>query len=178
MASIVQDVEALLECLGISLTRTVVVGHSLGGLVACALASLNLPLGTVAIGPVYPNSELQQVMLSRAEAVQRGKRALSTEFAFASFFGDYVSYKLVDGMESLADLIPSAATGSRANPLQKSFIRALLLSQDPDGYASLCRVIANAEEPSYELITTPLLVIAGGEDKVVTVDNCKTIISR
>ena len=64
----------------------------------------------------------------------------------------------------MANTIPNAATGSRSTPLQKAFIRELLLGQNPLGYISLCRVKA------------PLLLIAGEEDKSAPLDGCKHIL--
>lgn len=70
----VQDAKDLLESLSIPLEHTLVVGHSLGGLVACALAATENPRGIVAIGPVYPNPSIEQAMLKRASVVEGGKR--------------------------------------------------------------------------------------------------------
>lgn len=72
----VQDAKDLLESLSIPLEKTLVIGHSLGGLVACALAATENPRGIVAIGPVYPSQAIQQAMLKRASVVEGGKAGL------------------------------------------------------------------------------------------------------
>lgn len=67
----------------------------------------------------------------------------------------------IDGMESLANTIPEAATGSKSTPLQRAMIRELLLSQDPVSYASHCDVIVNMKDPGFAEIRTPVLLLAG-----------------
>lgn len=76
----------------------------------------------------------------------------------------------------MANTIPNAATGSRSTPLQKAFIRELLLGQNPLGYISLCRVVSSATAPDYAAVKAPLLIIAGEEDKSAPLDGCKHIL--
>jgi pimeloyl-ACP methyl ester carboxylesterase len=82
------------------------------------------------------------------------------------------------GMEPMADTIPSGAVGSRSTPLQKAFIRELILGQDPKGYAALCRAIASAQPADYAAITAPFLLIAGEEDKSASMEGCEHIFER
>ena len=81
-------------------------------------------------------------------------------------------------MEAVADSIPAAATGSKANTTHRAFIRTHLLSQSPEGYNSLCQVILTAELPKYDQIKCALLVIAGEEDKTATIEGVNDIIDR
>jgi pimeloyl-ACP methyl ester carboxylesterase len=81
-------------------------------------------------------------------------------------------------MEPMANTVPTAATGSRSTPLQKAFIRELLLAQDPLGYVSLCRAISTASAPDYAAVKAPLLMIAGEEDKSAPLDGCKHILAQ
>lgn len=78
----------------------------------------------------------------------------------------------------MANTIPSAAVGSRSTPLQKAFIRELLLGQDPKGYVALCRAIATAQLADYADVRAPLLLIAGGEDKSASMEGCRHIFER
>lgn len=78
----------------------------------------------------------------------------------------------------MANTIPSAAVGSRSTPLQKAFIRELLLGQDPKGYAALCRAISTAQPPNYGAVRAPSLLIAGVEDKSASMEGCKHIFER
>lgn len=84
----------------------------------------------------------------------------------------------VDGMEAMASTIPIAATGSLSTPLQHAFIRALLLSQRPAGYISMCRVIGSATPPDYAKIQVPVLIVAGDEDKSAPLQGCEEILRR
>lgn len=78
----------------------------------------------------------------------------------------------------MANSIPSAAVGSRSTPLQRAFIRELLLGQDPRGYAALCRAIATAPVPEYAAVRAPFLLIAGEEDKSAAMDGCRHILEN
>jgi pimeloyl-ACP methyl ester carboxylesterase len=81
-------------------------------------------------------------------------------------------------MEPMADTIPTAATGSRSTSVHHAFIRALLLSQTPEGYASLCNAIVSAARPDYSSINCPVLVISGEEDKTAGLSDSKEIMAR
>ncbi|GJN82764.1 hypothetical protein PLIIFM63780_006309 [Purpureocillium lilacinum] len=132
---------ALMTALNIDSRRVVAVGHSMGAIVASELArSLDL-LGVVLIGPVNPNEALVDVFEARTKLVD------------------------AEGMEGVAAVVPSAATGPKATATQQAFIRTLLLAQSPEGYKSLCRTIQRANRPQYEDIKCPLLIIAGSHDK-------------
>jgi pimeloyl-ACP methyl ester carboxylesterase len=84
----------------------------------------------------------------------------------------------LDGVEALADAIPNAAPGSKATATQRAFIRALILSQEPEGYASLCSVIASAQPPDYSAIKCPVLIVAGADDKTCPLSSSETILNR
>ncbi|PHH78054.1 hypothetical protein CDD83_4051 [Cordyceps sp. RAO-2017] len=132
---------ALVASLGLDPRRLIVVGHSMGALVAAELA-LRLDVRAVAlIGPIEPAAGLSELFAARIKLVES------------------------EGMEAVADTIPLAATGPRASSVSRAFIRALLLAQSPEGYASLCRTIAHARRPRYDAIRCPLLVIAGSHDR-------------
>ncbi|KAJ5212305.1 uncharacterized protein N7498_003951 [Penicillium cinerascens] len=149
--SIAEDVIGALDALNIP--KAVVVGHSMGGLVVTELGARypDRMAGVVAIGPTHPSEMLVSVMNKRADTV--------LEF----------------GMEPMANTIPSAAVGSRSTPLQKAFIRELLLGQDPKGYAALCRAIATAQPADYAAVKAPFMLIAGKEDKSASMEGCKHI---
>lgn len=73
----------------------------------------------------------------------------------------------------MANTIPTAATGAKAEPLVAALIRELLLGQDKAGYLSNCRVIANAPRPRYENVQCPVLLLAGEEDKSAPLETSK-----
>jgi len=154
--SIADDALALLSSLrGQVPEDAVVVGHSMGGIVASETALRDPRIkGVVLIGPVNPNPGAAEAFSKRIGVVEAG------------------------GMEPLALSIPTAATGGRATPLVHAFIRALLLASDPEGYISLCRAIAEAGVPDYGAIRVPLLVIAGEEDRSAPVEGSTGIMER
>ncbi|CAG7559866.1 unnamed protein product [Fusarium equiseti] len=149
--TIVDDIIGLLQGLEIPSDNIVAVGHSMGGIVVPMLASKCRLQGAVLLGPVLPRAALADIFNARIETVKK------------------------DGMEPMAQTIPFAATGSRATLLQKAFIRTLLLSQKPEGYNALCGAIAKAEVPSYSTISSPVLVLAGEEDKTSPVADAQKI---
>ncbi|KAL4775626.1 Alpha/Beta hydrolase protein [Aspergillus nidulans var. acristatus] len=154
IASIADDVIGVLDALNIP--QAVVVGHSMGGLVVTLLGSEHADrvMGIVAIGPTHPSETLTSVMQKRSATATEG------------------------GMESLANSIPYQATGSAASPLASSFIRELVLGQNPKGYAALCQAIANAPTIDYSAIKVPFLLIAGDEDKSASLEGCQYIFDR
>jgi len=84
---------------------------------------------------------------------------------------------VADGMEPLANTIPTSATNSKSTPLQKALIRELIMGQDPKSYASHCRTIVGMKEPSggFETIKCPALILAGEEDKSAPLEGCQYI---
>jgi pimeloyl-ACP methyl ester carboxylesterase len=82
---------------------------------------------------------------------------------------------MTEGLEALANTIPTVATGSKAGPLQHAFIRSLILGTPPEGYISLCSVIAEAKQPDYGSIKVPLLILAGEDDKTAPLSFSQTI---
>jgi pimeloyl-ACP methyl ester carboxylesterase len=73
----------------------------------------------------------------------------------------------------MAAVVPDAAVGSKATPLQRAFIRELLLGQSPDGYAALCNVIAKSTVGDLSAVKARVLIVAGSEDKSANIEGCK-----
>ncbi|KAK0762879.1 hypothetical protein N5P37_004402 [Trichoderma harzianum] len=144
--TIIDDIGAAVSALNISPSRTVIVGHSMGGIVAPEATLRYKFAGTVLLGPVYPNETLTKVLQDRIAKVQQ------------------------NGMDPLVDVIPIVGTASSSTPLQRAFIRTLLLAQTPEGYIANCKAIASASIPDYASISTPLLLINGAEDFVCPIE--------
>ncbi|KAF2436071.1 3-oxoadipate enol-lactone hydrolase [Tothia fuscella] len=152
--SLSRDVIALMDNLQVA--KAVVVGHSMGGIVAANVAA-EFPdriVASIWLCPVSPSSGVADVFEKRIQLVEE------------------------KGMEPLANMIPNSAVGARATPLAKAFIRELLLGQNPAGYISNCRVIASAKVPDYAKIKCPVLVLAGGEDKSAPSEGCEKMFER
>ncbi|KAK8152132.1 3-oxoadipate enol-lactone hydrolase [Phyllosticta citrichinensis] len=136
------DVLGILDHL--SIPRAVVIGHSMGAIVAAHLAAKHAEriVAAVLIGPVYPSSAVTAVFEKRIAAVEAE-----------------------NAMDAMANSIPAAATAASASSLARAMIRELLLAQSPAGYVSNCRVIAAARPPAYPHVKVPTLLLAGEEDK-------------
>jgi len=105
VATLAADALAVLDALAVP--TAVVVGHSLGGLVAAALAAAHAErvIGAVWIGPVRPAAAAAAVFDARAALVRSPA-----------------------GLDELADAIPGAAMGAAAGPLARAFVRELILA--------------------------------------------------
>lgn len=151
---IASDVIALMNHL--SIEKAVFVGHSMSGITGPEIAAEwpNRITGLVLIGPVWPTSEVGPVFEDRIKKIE------------------------AEGMESMADTVPYAAVGAKAQRIHSAFIRELILGMDPSGYNSLCRVIANAYKspPKYGNVSCPTLIIAGEDDKSAPLPGCKKIL--
>ncbi|KAF2005920.1 alpha/beta-hydrolase [Amniculicola lignicola CBS 123094] len=143
------DVIGILDQLEVS--KAIVVGHSMGGIVAAHLAAErnDRVVAAILIGPVYPSDAAIPIFEKRIQTVER------------------------EGMEAMANTVPYAATGKSASPLAKAFIRELLLGQSSAGYCSNCRVIIASKPPRYSDIAVPILVLAGEEDKSAPLEGCQ-----
>ncbi|CZT43520.1 related to alpha/beta hydrolase [Rhynchosporium secalis] len=136
--------------------NVVLIGHSMGGIVASVLASKMgwRCKGVILLGPVDPGEGLKSVFEKRIEVVK------------------------TDGLEALANTVPTAATGTKSTPLHHAFIRSLILGTSSEGYISLCNAIANAKGPRYSHIRVPLLILAGEDDKTASVESAEKILKE
>ena len=82
---------------------------------------------------------------------------------------------MTGGIETMANTIPSTATGANTSQLQKSFIREMIMSQDPEGYCANCRAIEMANPPQYDAVQCPVYIISGEVDKSAPVAGCQFI---
>ncbi|KAI5306810.1 hypothetical protein KEM56_007019 [Ascosphaera pollenicola] len=141
--TIANDALALLEDLNVT-KNVVVVGHSMGGIVASHLASTDtkgLFAGVILLAPTHPGPGVVQAMDERVATIEKG------------------------GMEILANTSPKVAMGSNATPLARAFFREFQIRNDPKAYISLCSAIANADAPDYAAIRVPTLLLVGDEDQ-------------
>ncbi|KNG81917.1 alpha/beta hydrolase [Aspergillus nomiae NRRL 13137] len=177
IASIAADVIGVLDAL--SIPKAVAVGHSMGGLVVTLLGAqyADRIKAVVAIGPTHPSSTLTTVMNKRSETVSEGTLHSTTlpTHPTNTILRNITNTPPKAGMEPMANTIPYQATGSGTSALTKSFIRELILGQNPEGYAALCRAIAAAPMIDYSAVQAPFLLIAGEEDKSAPLEGCRVI---
>ncbi len=81
-------------------------------------------------------------------------------------------------METLANTVPISSTSAHSTAVTKAFLRELLLAQDSASYISQCKVVAEFEEPAYEGIHQPFLLLVGRDDNPRTLNGCEYIFHR
>ncbi|GAA5876549.1 hypothetical protein JCM3774_003135 [Rhodotorula dairenensis] len=127
--------------------KAVVVGHSLGGLIATTFAAQ------------YPERVEKLVLLGPVKQFAPGGVDALTKRAATVREG---------GMISIADTVATAGVSAKTNSsrtLAKSVVRASLLMSPAEGYAQACLAAAGATDPDYSKISAPTLIFAGDEDK-------------
>lgn len=145
VASHVDDLVAVLDALGVGSAH--LVGHSLGSLTVRHLAVRHRArtLSVVLIAPVAAPIDGGVRLRSRAQALRdRGAEAVVPEIVAAS-------------------TSPRTRT---ERPEIAAFVRALLMSQDPQSYACNYEVLADAPDPEPLPAAIPALVIGGEDDAV------------
>jgi pimeloyl-ACP methyl ester carboxylesterase len=156
IATISTDVLSLLDHLCGPNSKAIILGYSMGGMVPTHLAATapERVQAAVCIGPVHPSAAVADVFKARIPKVRE------------------------EGMDAMANSIPTAATGSNTTPLAKAFIREMLLVQSVEGYVLNCKAIEEAVSPIYADVKVPVLIIAGGEDKSAPVEGCQYILNE
>jgi 3-oxoadipate enol-lactonase len=138
------DIAAVLDALGAG--PSVIVGHSMGTLVARALAARHPAkvAGLALLGPVLPpDAAGREAILARAAVLR------------------------AEGPAAIADAIVtrSLSPGTRsAKPEVAAFVRELVMRQDPEGYARNNEALAAAADPGPVDPRLPLLLVAGRDD--------------
>ena len=134
-----------------NIDRVHLVGHSMGTIVAMALASFNprLVASLALFGPLFAPPEV-----ARANIRARAEKARQEGFL---------------GMAAIADALVQAATSSetkRLRPAALAFVRESLMRQDPVGYARSCEALAEARACDPDKLICPTLLVTGDEDGV------------
>ena len=126
LEGLAEDVNGAMDAL--KLEKAVIAGHSMGGTMACTLAGAfqDRRAGIVCVGPVNPASVKAEMFQQRIEAVKRSIVSSLSDTARDRVpassdrmeRSDRVKFGIltepfVDGMESLADTIPKAATNMK-----------------------------------------------------------------
>lgn len=141
------ELAALLDELGVG--TTVVVGHSLGSMIAQHFAS------------VYPD-RTRALVLAGGEAVlmPTGKDALAARADLIEAGG------LTSVVDSWLSQVLSAATYA-GNPALAGLLRAMFLSNDPQSYAQQARTLRDGDVTSDDArISCPTLLLVGDQDRV------------
>lgn len=153
--SMAGDVIRLLDSYKIA--AATVVGHSMGGMAALKTAELysSRVNALVLLGPVHPTEKGAKVMAGRIDTINQSGHLFQ-----------------------IADAVPQLAPAKSVPSLNRAFIRALIASQSPQGYAAACKVIVDAKPPNYSKVKVPVLLLVGDEDMTAPYDGCASIIER
>lgn len=142
----VSTIEALMAELGIE--RAHFVGHSLGTLIIQHFAVRN------------PQRVDHVALLGVNRAPEEARRQTVRERAAKA---------RQEGMTSIADSVVSSALSSETQqrkPEVVGFVRELVMAQDREGYARSCEAIAESVGADLRKLSSPVMLIAGSEDKV------------
>ncbi|MBI3507361.1 MAG: 3-oxoadipate enol-lactonase [Proteobacteria bacterium] len=139
------DLAGLLDALGIAQTH--VVGLSLGGMTAQALA-------------IHHPARVQSLTLM----------ATSAHLPPPEGWRDRAELVRAKGMSAVVDATMGRWFTPEVDPARLAYFRSLLLGIDPQGYAALCHAIGDMDlRPDLKKISAPTLVVAGAADPVTDV---------
>ncbi|CZR59276.1 uncharacterized protein PAC_09168 [Phialocephala subalpina] len=124
----------------------VLVGHSLGSIIAMHYASQNPVKGLVLIGA--------------------GRSATHIPAAVAHITG--LAAKAREGIEGMRDSTVTNNVAPSSSDLVRTVVRQMISSQSPLGYAATCEAICAKShvDPHYAKIQCPTVLIAGDQDKI------------
>ncbi|KAJ9193919.1 hypothetical protein DTO166G4_5851 [Paecilomyces variotii] len=152
----VEDCKAVISHLKVK--NPVIVGHSMGCLVAMHLAASE------------PNLASALVLFGPAKGLPEAAKSANRNRAVA------VRQK---GMAAAADAIASAALAPQtlaSRPEIVGYVRELLSRQDKEGYAMGCEALAAATDPNWSKIrANRIVIVSGEEDKVSAPATCRAI---
>ncbi|KIW87099.1 uncharacterized protein Z519_12210 [Cladophialophora bantiana CBS 173.52] len=139
---------------------SVLVAHSMGSLIALSFAAQHPELvqKLILLGPArYP--------VSAAAAGGQSKRAAAVR---------------AGGMRACAETVAMNGTSEKTkttNVSAYSAVKAILMSQDPEGYAKACTALGRASNLDIDLskLTMPVLIVTGDEDKVSPIAACQIL---
>jgi len=125
----------------------VLVGHSLGSIVAMHYAAQ------------YPN-------VAALVLIGPGRSAAHIPAAVERMTG--LATKAREGIEGIRDSTIDNNVAPSSSDLVRTFVRQIISSQDPEGYAATCEAVAAKShvDPDYAAIKCPTLLIAGDQDKI------------
>lgn len=142
----VEDLGSILESRA-SKEPTILVGHSLGSIVAMHYASLHREIcGLILIGPGRSASHIPVVvarMIGLAEFARKG-------------------------IEGIRDTTISNNVAPSSSDLVRTVVRQMISSQSSGGYAATCEAVCSNThiDPDYAAIKCPTVLIAGDQDNI------------
>lgn len=142
-----EDLESILLAKGSAGESPILVGHSLGSIVAMHYAAK------------HPNT--------RALVLLGPGRSAAHIPAVAERMSGMAA-KARTGMEDMRDSTVANNVAASSSDLVRTVVRQMISAQDPEGYAATCEAIvaSNHVDPSYAAINCPTVLIAGDVDTI------------
>ena len=141
----VEDLGSILNSRGTK-EKPILVGHSLGSIIAMHYASQYPTSAVVLIGP--------------------GKSASHIPAAVQRMTGLAASAR--EGIEGIRDSTVANNVAPSSSDLVRTVVRQIISSQTPEGYAATCEAACAQShvDPDYSAIKCPAVLIAGDQDKI------------
>lgn len=152
----VEDLLAVLELEKIE--KAVIVGHSLGTVVATNFAAL-YPEKVAALVLIGPGKS--RAMVPAAKAFMLGMAKNAREL----------------GMPAVADGFVANNVAPSSSGAVRACLREVVAAQSGEGHAQVCEAACDDTHvnPDYSKITCPTIIIAGDQDRISSVDQAKEI---
>jgi 3-oxoadipate enol-lactonase len=147
-------------CGALGIARAHFVGHSFGTLICQHLA--------VRSPALVRSLALFGALWEPAAAMRDGMRARAATVRSQGLF------ETAEGISEFA-LSPSSR---EQQPLTVAYVRESVLAQDAEGFARNCLALAEAQGARTELITCPVLVVNGDEDRVTPLSGARQLADR
>lgn len=156
MPGYVQDLEKLFELE--SIKEAVLVGHSLGSIAAMQFAAKH-PTKVKSLVLIGPGRSRAQIPAAKTFTLGMAKNAREL------------------GMAKMADGTVAKNVAPTSSAVVRAFVREVIAAQDGEGYAQVCEAACDDThvDPDYSAITSSTVVIAGDQDLIASVDQCKSI---
>jgi 3-oxoadipate enol-lactonase len=145
IAQFVEDLSSILDSRE-KKENPIIVGHSLGSVIAMHYASQHPTRALVLIGP--------------------GKSASHIPAAVERMTG--LAAKAREGIEGIRDSTIANNVAPSSSDLVRTIVRQIISSQTPEGYAATCEAACAKShvDPDYSAITCPAVLISGDQDNI------------
>ncbi|KAH8598051.1 Alpha/Beta hydrolase protein [Bisporella sp. PMI_857] len=143
----VEDLGSILKTKGKAGETPILVGHSLGSIVAMHYAS-------------------KQPGVDALVLIGAGRSAIHIPAAVERM--SQLAEKAREGIEGIRDSTVANNVSPSSSDLVRTIVRQMISSQDGEGYAVTCEAICGPShiDPDYSAIKCPVLLIAGDQDKI------------
>jgi 3-oxoadipate enol-lactonase len=147
MPKYVNDITSVMKYF--SLEQVVLVGHSLGSVLAMMFAS-QFPEKVAALIAIGPGRSRAMIPAAKAFTLQMAKNAREL------------------GMPAVADGTVLKNVSPKSSDIVRAFVREVIAGQDGEGYARVCEAVAcdTHIDPDYSKITCSTCVVSGEDDLI------------